>query len=137
MNIPFYATIMMVTGEEVLAHVMSTEEHGIEFLVLQDAIVVEESIESDATGNIVNVETPRKWMRFNDDVVVVHMDKVITISEMDKYATKAYKAFLLKAKLKSPIKREEDTTSHTGYLGSISEQRKYLENLLDKESSND
>lgn len=132
MNTPFFATIMLTTGEEVLAEVMESEDYGQRILMLQDPIVVEGSIDTDANGNIVPVEIPRKWLRFNNDVVIVHMERVVTISEMDKYATRAYKKFLTQAKLKSPVKREESSQTHTGYLGTTSEFRETLERLYNE-----
>ena len=40
----FYATIKMITGEEVLARVMKSTENGVEIFLLDDPIVIGETI---------------------------------------------------------------------------------------------
>ena len=47
MNEPFFATIKMITGEEVLSEIMVTEEHGTEFFVLSNPITIAENTTVD------------------------------------------------------------------------------------------
>ena len=133
---PFFATIMMTSGEEVLAEVCQNEEHGVEYFILFNPIVIEENYNyDDLTGALTPKITSRKWLRFSqDDMVIVHMDKVITISELDKYGISYYQKYLLVAKIKSPVRREMQSKEHTGFLGTVDEQRKQLEDLFNKDS---
>jgi hypothetical protein len=125
----FYATIKMVTGEEVLAEVMHTEENGTRFLILHNPIVMEETFDSEG-GQFKVGQSARKWLQYaTDDMVIVHFDKVLTMSEMNKYATEQYKKYSYIAKAKSPVKKEMLSVDHSGYLGTIEDQRKYLENM--------
>ena len=47
MNEPFFATIKMTTGEEVLSEVMVTEENEVTFYVLRNPIIVTENTTID------------------------------------------------------------------------------------------
>lgn len=133
MKDPFFATVKLTSGEEVLAEVIPNEENGVELLLMFNPIVVEENyVYDEMTGALTPKTTARKWLRFSqDDMAIVNMDRVITISELDKYGIAYYQKFLIVAKVKSPVRREMKTKEHTGYLGTIEEQRKYLENLFD------
>ena len=136
MNGPFFATIKMTSGEEVLAEVCSNEENGVEFFILFNPIVVEENYTYDENaGTLTSKVSSRKWLRFSqDDMVIVYKDKVITISELDKYGIAYYQKYLVVAKIKSPVRREMRSREHTGYLGNIDDQRKYLEHLFNKKT---
>ena len=97
MNDPFHATIKMTSGEEVLAEVVVTEEHGVKLLLLSDPIVISENTTVDHDrGVVVSGLTPKKWLMYSsDDMVIVHMDKVITINEMDSFGIEFYQKALL------------------------------------------
>lgn len=132
MNDLFYATLKMTTGEEVLAEVMHCEEDGARFLILHNPIIMEETF-SEEEGRFVVGQGARKWLQYSsDDMVIVNFDKVITMSELDKYAAEQYQKYTYIAKLKSPVKREMQTKDHSGYLGSIEENRKYLEDMFNR-----
>ena len=47
MNEPFYAAIKLVTGEEVLAEAILSEENGVEFFLLNGAITIDEKTTVD------------------------------------------------------------------------------------------
>ena len=139
MNDPFFATIKMTSGEEVLSEIIPNEENGVNILLMFNPIVVEESYSYDEdTGSLAPKTTARKWLKFSqDDMVIVNMDNVITVSELDKYGIAYYQKSLILAKVKSPVRREMKTKEHTGYLGTIEEQRKYLEKLFNNDSEID
>ena len=128
----FYATIKMVSGEEVLAQVLHQEENGVRFLILHDAIVMEETFDN-AEGQFKVGQSARKWLQYaTDDMVIVNFSNVLTISEMGKYAIEQYQKFVYVAKLKSPVKKEMRSIDHSGYLGTIDSKRKYLEDMYNR-----
>ena len=131
---PFYATIMMHSGEEVLAEVIAGEENEKEYFLLFNPIVVEENyLYDEDTGAVTPKMSARKWLRFaQDDMVIVYKENVVTISELDKYGVSAYQKYCILAKVKSPVRREMRPSEHTGYLGTIEDQRTYLEDLYNK-----
>ena len=128
----YYATVKLVTGEEILAQVTPAEENGVEFVILSEPITVNQanSIDQDkgvAHSNLI----PRKWLMYSaEDMVIVHMDKIITISEMDMFGIEFYKNALVIAKLSSPLKRKVGSKQHRGYLGEIEEARRKFEKIF-------
>ena len=124
----FFATLKLITCEEVLSEVMPQEENDTEFFVLSNPIVICESPQIDAEkGVVTSVLSPRKWMMYsNEDMVIVYKQHVVSISEMDKFGVDFYKKALIAAKCSSPIKRKVETKNHTGYLGKIEALRDKL-----------
>ena len=133
MNDPFFATIKMITGEEVLSEVVVTEEHGVEFYVFKDPIVIQENTTVDTSkGMAFSGLIPKKWMMYcNDDMTIVHKQHVISMSEMDKFGVDFYRKALIAARISNPIKRKIESTDHSGYLGKIEEQRNKIKKMYD------
>ena len=133
----FFATIKMITGEEVLSEIIVTEEHGVEFYVLKDPITIAENTSVDPIKGIAfSGLIPKKWMLYaNDDMTVVHKQHVITMSEMDKFGVEFYRKALIAARVSTPIKRKVESTDHSGYLGKINDQRDLIKRMY--ESSHD
>ena len=134
MNDPFFATIKMSTGEEVLSEVMVTEENEVTFYVLRNPIIVTENTTIDpAKGVVMSGLIPKKWLMYSDDdMTVVHTQHVVTMSEMDKFGVDFYKKALLAAKVSTPIKRKVESKNHSGYLGKIQAQRDQIKRMYDK-----
>jgi len=126
---PFFSTIKLVTGEEVLTEIMPAEENGTEFFILQNPIIVTESTSiNPEKGMVVSGLVPRKWMLYaNEDLTIVYKQHVVSISEMDKFGVDFYKKALMAAKCSSPIKKKVETKNSTGYVGKIDQLRKLLE----------
>ena len=130
---PFLATLKLTTSEEVLAEVMATEENGEDFFVLGNPIIIAENTQIDTErGIVVSGLTPKKWMLYsNADLTIVYKDKVVSISELDKFGTDFYKKALIAAKVSCPIKKKVESEKHTGYVGKIEALRKLLQNSYD------
>ena len=126
---PFYSTIKLVTGEEILSEVMPQCEDGTEFFILSNPIVIAENNQIDVEkGVVMSGLVPRKWMMYaNADMTIVYKDHVVAISEMDKFGTDFYKKALVAAKCSSPIKKKVDSEKNTGFLGKIDKYRQILE----------
>jgi hypothetical protein len=129
MSDPFFATLKLSTSEEVLSEVMMQEEHGTDFFILSNPIVISESQQIDTEkGVIMSGLVPRKWMMYsNQDMTIVYKQHVVSISEMDKFGADFYKKALIAARCSSPIKKKVDTENHTGYLGKLDQLRTKLE----------
>ena len=130
---PFFATLKLVTSEEILGEVMPQEESGTEFFVLSNPITISESHQVDPEkGMVMSSLSPRKWMMYsNEDLVIVYRNHVVSISEMDRFGVDFYKKALLAAKSSSPIKKKVETKNHTGYLGKIESLRQKLDKDFD------
>lgn len=126
---PFFSTLKLVTGEEVLSEVMPQNENGTDFFILSNPIVISESNQIDPEkGVVMSGLIPRKWMMYaNEDLTIVYKQHVVSISEMDQFGADFYKKALMAAKCSSPIKKKVDTKKSTGYVGKIEQLRKRLE----------
>ena len=127
----FYATIKMITGEEVLARVMKSKENGVEIFLLDDPIVIGETTSIDKERSVaLSGLTPRRWMNYGGEgLVIVYKQHVVSMSEMDRWSIEFYEKALLAARVSSPIKRKVHQEEHSGYLGTTKDYRKYLEKL--------
>ena len=131
----FFATLKLITSEEVLGEVLPQEEDGTEFFVLNNPIIIsEETHINPEKGVAVSGLIPKKWMMFaNDDTTVVNKTHVVSMSELDKFGIDFYKKALIAARAASPIKRRVDSKNNSGYLGATKGFREQLEDLF-KES---
>lgn len=134
---PFHATVKLVTGEEVLAEVMPTEENGTEFFLLSNPIIIAESVQIDQEkGVAISGLIPKKWMTYSsDDLSIVNRSHVISMSELDSFGVDFYEKALIVARATSPIKKKVTTDKNSGFVGKIEALRNKLEK--DYEDSND
>jgi hypothetical protein len=76
MSDPFYATIKITTGEELLSEIMPTEEHGEKFFVLHNPIVIHENTQVDAEkGVVMSGLIPKKWMLFQNEEMAISLSQ--------------------------------------------------------------
>ena len=115
----FHATIKMITGEEVLAEVLSAEENDEQFFVLSNPIVIQENVQIDQDKGIaVSGMIPKKWMNFSsDELTVVNRTHVVSMSELDKFGVEFYEKALIAARVASPVKKRVNSKDNTGFLG--------------------
>ena len=129
----FHATIKMITGEEVLAEVLTAEENNEQFFVLSNPIVIHESVQIDQDkGVAVSGMIPKKWMNFaNDEMTVVNKTHVVSMSELDKFGVEFYEKALIAARVASPVKKRVNSKDNTGFLGKIDGFRDKLKDIFD------
>ena len=130
---PFHATIKMITGEEVLAEVYPTEENGIDFFVLSNPIIIQDSTQIDTEkGVAVSGLIPKRWMLFaNDDLTLVNRSHVVTMSELDRFGVDFYQKALVAAKVTSPVKKKVESKDNSGFIDKIESFRERLQDLFD------
>lgn len=127
----FYAAVKLTTGEEILGEVMYDEED--DFIIISNAIEVEEDIINPGPGIYTQIFTPRMWMRFSgEDTFVINRDKIVTISELNHEAIHFYnkcfeKAVMSKSQYISTNKVSVE--NNVGYVSSIDDARSTLERL--------
>ena len=133
MSDSFHATIKLITGEEILAEATLMEENGFEFFVVNDPIVINESMQIDhQKGLAISGLVPKKWQLYaSDSTTIIQKYHVISISELDKFGVEFYMKALLAAKMSSPIKRKIDSTDNVGYVGNIDDSRNLLEKMYE------
>ena len=121
----FYCTIKLKhTGEEIFTKVAASEEDDRTMLILSNPIVVSEM---KARGKSVGYKM-EAWIKSSDeDMFILNMDDVLTMSESrniemicyyEDYVSKIHRTNY------SELNRE------MGYLGTVEETKKSLENLF-------
>ena len=129
----FFATLKLITGEEILAEVCPSEENDVDFLLVQNPIIINETMQIDQQkGVAISGLVPKRWLLYsNDDMTIVYKSHVICLSELDKFGTEFYQKALVAARLSSPIKRKVDSRDNVGYVGNIKDHRVLLEKMYD------
>ena len=125
MNEEFYATIKLISGEEIFAQVTPCEEEDRTLLIL-DTPVIFESITIKHMG--VSAMKVEPWISMGDDsMVLINMDKVITITEVkDEQILCIYNKYL---RDKDRDSNQSKVNENMGFLASIAEARVNLEKL--------
>ena len=120
----FYAAIKLISGEEVFAQVTPCEEDRT--LLILDTPVIFESITIKHMG--VNAMKVEPWISMGDDsMILVNMDKVITITEVkDEQILCIYNKYL---RDKNRDSNQTKVNEEMGFLASISDARVNLEKL--------
>ena len=129
----FHATLKLITGEEVLAEVCLSKEDDQEFFLINDAIVINETMQVDQEKGVAMAGlVPKKWMNYSSDsMTIIYKEHVISVSELDRFGVEFYKKALVSARMSSPIKKKVSSKENVGYVGSIDESREYLEAMYD------
>jgi len=121
----FYATIKLISGEEVFAQVTPCEEEDRTLLILDTPVVFESIMIKHMGVNAMKVEP---WISIGDDsMVLLNMDKVITITEVkDEQILCIYNKYL---RDKNRDSNQTKVNEEMGFLASISDARVSLEKL--------
>ena len=131
MNESFPATIKLITGEEVLAEVTLMNENGADFFLVNDPIIISETMQVDhQKGVAISGLVPKKWQLYSSDsMTIINKQHIVSISELDKFGADFYSKALMAAKLSSPIKRKVESIDNVGYVGNVGDSREYLEKM--------
>ena len=120
----FYATIKFKSGEEIFALVGYSEEEDRTFLLLESPITIEK-IRNRGGVQGFRVEPWLKTSR--EDLFVINMDDVLTISESKDLETIAmHETF---SRQYDDYNQEKKLNRKMGYISTIKEAKKTLEQL--------
>jgi len=121
----FYAAIKLVSGEEVFAKVTPCEEETRTLLLLESPVVFETITIRHMGVSAIQVNP---WMILTgDSIIIIDMEKVITISEVtDEQMISVYNKYL---RDKDRDSNETKANKEMGFLSSISDARVSLEKL--------
>tara|TARA_Y100001933_G_scaffold140464_1_gene139314 strand:+ start:264 stop:677 length:414 start_codon:yes stop_codon:yes gene_type:complete len=126
----FLAVIKLVSGEEIISTVTSCEEEDRTLLLLDTPVMFESMmIRNNGIGAIKVVP----WIHAaSDTILILDMDKVITMSEVfDKEIIRIYNRYLNDKDRES---NESIVTKDMGYLSTVTDARIFLEKLYKKDS---
>jgi len=136
MMIDFHATIKLITGEEIFALVSVDNSEDEPVIIMQNPVVMK--VLSTGKGQMMKIrpllEVP------GDDVYIMKYDKIITMSEVkDKMITSMYQTYceegdfdfgtFVDASMKTD-KRNQEVTKKMGYISTVEDARKKLEDLF-------
>ena len=126
----FFSTIKLTTGEEIIAKVCyMKDEHQ---LLIENPKKVE-PIKQRKNGEMIEGFVLVDWIHSTyDQMFVIPMDRVLTMSELDKRIERYYIATLDGEDDKEETGRvpTSELTGKMGYLGSIKETKKKLEDIF-------
>ena len=127
----FFSTIKLISGEEIVAKVSYVEEDNCLFLFKPMKV---EMVKQKKLGQTVDGFVLHEWIHSTyDDSFIISMDKVLTMTELDKRIERYY----LTMTDDTPVEESDEPgrvtpdqlTSRMGYLGSINETKKTLEKI--------
>tara|TARA_B100000214_G_C23937654_1_gene613978 strand:+ start:878 stop:1270 length:393 start_codon:yes stop_codon:yes gene_type:complete len=122
----FYATIKLKSGEEIFTKVAACEEDDRTMLILSNPIVVEEITHR---GKFQGYKM-EPWLKTaSDDMFIIDMDQVITMSETDSIEMIVYYQDYVR-KLNKTNNTKLDR--RMGYLSTVHEAKEVLEKLYNK-----
>ena len=121
----FYASIKLISGEEIFARVMPCVQETNFTLLLNNPVTFSEiKNRNGVTGYKIE-----PWLKTNhEDMVIISMDKVITISETtDSDVIGTHQSFVRKF---NSIKNKTSTvTRKMGYISSVKDAKTLLEKI--------
>ena len=122
----FFAALKLTTGEELIAKVCYMNEE--DTLLVDNPMVVKKIVQKKG-GLAIEGFHLKEWMTATyDNLFIIKMNQVVTITELDKKIEVFYLQHLQQDD--NPIQNiEKGLTRQMGYLGSVQETKKLLENI--------
>ena len=129
----FYASVKLVSGEEIFGEVMPSEENGRTVLIISDPVEIE-TVSMDGRHDGLRM---MPWLRSmpSEGIIIIPMDKVITVVEAreDSEVVAYYQRFIM-TNLSGGSSEKIKVTKKMGYVISVEKARESLEKLFDKDS---
>ena len=129
----FYASVKLVSGEEIFGEVMPSEENGRTVLIISDPVEIE-TVSKDGRHEGLRM---MRWLRSmpSEGIIIIPMDKVITVVEArEESEVVAYYQRFIMTNLAGGSSEKIKVTKKMGYVISVEKARESLEKLFDKDS---
>ena len=125
----FYASIKLMSGEEIVAKVSYDADEDV--LIIENPRLVN-IVEMKRGKSGVKGFTFETWMAATyDEMFIIKKDHIITITELDSKIQKFYERSLQKEN-GDDTSTKVDIRNQRGYLASIKEARKSLEDIFNR-----
>ena len=127
----FYATLKLNSGEEIYAKIAASEEEGRTMLILHSPITI---VEVKQKGSMVGYKV-EPWLKTTkDDMFIINMDNVITLSEStDLEIISVYQQFV--QDMASSKSGGPKLSRRMGYVSSVNDAKDILEKIYKKKNS--
>ena len=124
----FYATIKLKSGEEVFAKVAASEEEDRTMLIIHSPVTVSEIKNK---GGLVGYKV-EPWLKTTkDDMFIINMDSVITLSESsDMEMIMMYQHYLRDSQRE--YHNQHRLNRRMGYISNVNDAKENLEKLFKK-----
>lgn len=121
----FYATIKLNTGEEIFAKVAASEEDDRTILIVSNPIII---CELKGRGGVVGYKL-EPWLKTTtEDMFIINMDNVITLSESsDIQMISMYQRYL--REYSKERNNESKISRSMGYISNVNDAKEILEKL--------
>ena len=129
----FYASVKLVSGEEIFGEVMPSEENGRTVLIISDPVEIE-TVSMNGSHEGLRM---MPWLRSMpaEGIIIIPMDKVITVVEaMEDSEVVAYYQRFIMTNLQGGSSEKIKVTKKMGYVISVEKARENLEKLFKKGS---
>jgi hypothetical protein len=126
----FYSSLKLVTGEEIFSLICIDENDGDPLIILQSPIIIK--MIENRMGTYIKISP---WMSIpSDDFYIIKFDKVVTMTEVvDEKIISLYQRYLKDDDEESDndeVGNKVKISDHMGYIGSVDDARKNLENIF-------
>ena len=127
----FYATIKLVSGEEIVSKVCYLPDE--DKILLDKPLQVEQAKQKKGQLEVTGFAF-KEWVSATfEDMFVIRRDHVLTMSELDNEILDFYEKTIRKIESgRNLTGRGNKLPRRSGYLGSIQETKKSLENIFNK-----
>jgi len=126
----FYATIKLSSGEELISKVCYMVDE--DSLLMENPLLVDR-VTTKKAGKQIDGFSLKEWICSSyDDMFIIQMDKVLTISELDERVRLYYIMNVKNIDSDEPESKTNEISREMGYLGSVEETKKKLEALFNK-----
>ena len=124
----FYATIKLKSGEEVFAKVAASEEEDRTMLIIHSPVTVSEIKNK---GGLVGYKV-EPWLKTTrDDMFIINMDSVITLSESsDMEMIVMYQHYLRDSQ--RDYHNQHRLNRRMGYISNVNDAKENLEKIFKK-----
>ena len=127
----FFATVKLITGEEIVSKVVYLEDE--DKVMLENPLQVDSAKQRKGALEISGFSF-REWVCATfDKMFILNRDHIITISEIEGPIVDFYKETILRMENgKSLNGKGGKLPRGSGYLGSVTDMKKSLENIFNK-----
>ena len=127
----FFATVKLITGEEIVSKVVYLEDE--DKVMLENPLQVDPAKQRKGALEISGFSF-REWVCATfDKMFIINRDHIITVSEIEGPIVDFYKETLLRMENgKSLNGKGGKLPRGSGYLGSVTDMKKSLENIFKK-----
>jgi hypothetical protein len=127
----FYSTLKLTSGEEIIAKVCYMPDE--DSLLVEHPMLVEK-LTQKKNGNTVQGFVLKEWINSTyETLFVIRMEQIITMTELDKKIEIFYLNNLNDDDREDSIDiNPKNFSKRMGYLGSVKETKKFLEEIYKK-----